>query len=95
MRDPAPKEYLARKQADGKTTKGALRSLKRHLARHFHRLLAEPAADHQPAADRPPMIEPPPPTGRELPAIPPTPSPRRPVDPNINGQAPFSMACIS
>ncbi|MBV9364801.1 MAG: IS110 family transposase, partial [Solirubrobacterales bacterium] len=30
--DPATKQYLARKEAEGKTTKGALRSLKRHLA---------------------------------------------------------------
>jgi len=43
--DPATKEYLARKAAEGKTTKGALRSLKRHLARRFYRLLAEPPAD--------------------------------------------------
>ena len=38
QRDPATKEYLARKEAEGKTTKGALRSLKRHLARHFYQL---------------------------------------------------------
>ena len=44
---PQTKEYLARKEAEGKTTKGALRSLKRHLARHFYRLLAEPPADRQ------------------------------------------------
>jgi transposase len=43
-RDPQTKQYLARKQAEGKTTKGALRSLKRHLARRFYRLLAEPPA---------------------------------------------------
>jgi transposase len=42
QRDPATQEYLARKEAEGKTKKGALRSLKRHLARHFHHLLAEP-----------------------------------------------------
>ena len=41
--DPATKQYLARKQAEGKTSKGALRCLKRHLAREFHRLLAVPA----------------------------------------------------
>ena len=58
--DATTKEYLARKEAEGKTTKGALRSLKRHLARHFHRLLAEPPADQQPAGDSRPMIEPPP-----------------------------------
>jgi transposase len=45
--DPQTKEYLARKEAEGKTTKGALRSLKRHLARHFYRLLAEPPANRQ------------------------------------------------
>src|SRR5512140_2314011 len=43
--DPATREYLARKQAEGKTTKGALRSLKRHLARRFHKLLSEPPAE--------------------------------------------------
>src|SRR5205085_4347413 len=42
QRDPATKEYLARKQAEGKTKKGALRCLKRYLARRFHRLLSEP-----------------------------------------------------
>jgi transposase len=48
--DPDTKEYLARKEAEGKTPKGALRSLKRHLARRFHRLLCEPAANQQRAA---------------------------------------------
>ena len=38
--DPATRAYLARKHAEGKTTKGALRCLKRHLARRFHHLLA-------------------------------------------------------
>ena len=41
--DPATKAYLARKQAEGKTKKGALRCLKRHLARRFHPLLCPPA----------------------------------------------------
>jgi transposase len=36
------KQYLARKQAAGQTTKGALRCLKRHLARHFYQLLTTP-----------------------------------------------------
>jgi transposase len=40
--DPATREYLARKQAEGQTTKGSLRCLKRHLARRFHRLLSLP-----------------------------------------------------
>jgi transposase len=50
QRDPLTKEYLARKEAEGKTPTGALRALKRHLARRFHRLLAQPAVDQQPVA---------------------------------------------
>jgi transposase len=42
--DPATRAYLARKHAEGKTTKGALRCLKRHLARRFYHLLAAPPA---------------------------------------------------
>src|ERR687893_1754803 len=41
--DPATKAYLARKEAEGKTRKGALRCHKRHLARRFHYLLSLPA----------------------------------------------------
>jgi transposase len=41
--DPATKAYLKRKAAEGKTKKGALSCLKRHLARRFHRLLSPPA----------------------------------------------------
>ena len=41
---PETKEYLRRKQAEGKTTAEALRCLKRHLARRFHRLLSQPPA---------------------------------------------------
>jgi transposase len=93
--DPQTKQYLARKEAEGKTTKGALRSLKRHLARHFHRLLSEPPADQQPATNGK-IIEPPPAAiADKLPEIPPRPSPRRPVDPDINGQAPSPMVCVS
>jgi transposase len=44
-RDPATKQYPARKEAEGKTSKGALHSLKRHLARRFHKPLSEPPAD--------------------------------------------------
>jgi len=40
--DPATKEYLARKEAEGQTTKGALRCLKRQLARRFYQLLPLP-----------------------------------------------------
>ena len=84
QRDPATKEYLARKEAEGKTSKGALRSLKRHLARRFHKLLAEPPSEPQLAGSE-----------RKLPEIPPRPAPRQPVDPTITGQAPFPMVCIS
>jgi transposase len=87
QRDPATKQYLARKQAEGKTTKGALRSLKRHLARRFYHLLAEPPADHDPQAlNGNPIAKP------KLPAIPKRPRPRR------EGQqirtAPYSMVCV-
>ncbi|WP_259312535.1 IS110 family RNA-guided transposase [Capillimicrobium parvum] len=40
--DPATRDYLARKQAEGKTRMEALRSLKRHLARRAWRLLNQP-----------------------------------------------------
>ncbi len=92
QRDPATKEYLARKEAEGKTTKGALRSLKRHLARRFHKLLSEPPADRQQASDGKPTGKPQPVTiDGKLPEIP----PRAPADPNIKGEAPFPMVCIS
>jgi transposase len=45
--DPATRAYLARKEAEGKTKKGALRCLKRHLARRFHQLLS-PSATPRP-----------------------------------------------
>jgi transposase len=41
--DPDTKAFLERKLAEGKTKKGALRCLKRHLARRFHHLLSLPA----------------------------------------------------
>lgn len=40
--DPETKAYLARKQAEGKTYREAIRCLKRHLARRFHNLLTVP-----------------------------------------------------
>ncbi|MGO9819791.1 MAG: transposase [Solirubrobacteraceae bacterium] len=49
---PKTRDYLARKRAEGKTTKGALRCLKRHLARRFHHLLAAPANPLQPDTTR-------------------------------------------
>jgi transposase len=48
--DPATKTYLARKHAEGKSKKAALRCLKRHLARHFHHILSLPptaTSEHQ------------------------------------------------
>ncbi|HEU4728943.1 MAG TPA: IS110 family transposase [Kofleriaceae bacterium] len=56
--DAATRQYLARKRAEGKTDKGALRSLKRHLARRFHRLLSLPAADHRDPRGTPGEIPP-------------------------------------
>ena len=84
---PATKEYLARKEAEGKTNKGALRSLKRHLARRFYQLLAEPPADQPQAANGKPTVEP------EPPAIPARPRPQREVQ-QIQ-HAPNPMVCIS
>jgi transposase len=49
--DPETRAYLQRKHAEGKTTAEALRCLKRHLARRFHRLLAQ-AATSGAARDR-------------------------------------------
>jgi transposase len=45
--DPETRAYLARKQAEGKTKREAMRCLKRHLARRFHHLLAAPARPPQ------------------------------------------------
>ncbi len=42
--DPETAAYLARKQAEGKTRREALRCLKRHLARRVFRLLQPPSA---------------------------------------------------
>jgi transposase len=48
--DPETRAYLERKRAEGKTNREALRCLKRHLARHVHRLLSMPTTnlDHRP-----------------------------------------------
>ncbi len=87
QRDPATKAYLARKEAEGKTTKGAIRSLKRHLARRFYQLLAEPPANQPQTDSGKPTAEP------EPPAIPERPRPQREVV-QIS-TAPNPMACIS
>jgi transposase len=38
--DPQTRAYIERRIAEGKTRREAMRCLKRHLARHFHQLLA-------------------------------------------------------
>lgn len=40
--DPKTKAFIARKHAEGKTTRHARRCLKRHIARHIYRLLENP-----------------------------------------------------
>ena len=42
--DPATKAYIAKKKAEGKTPREALRCLKRHLANELYRLLTNPPA---------------------------------------------------
>ena len=56
--DPDSAAYLARKQAEGKSRREALRCLKRHLARRVFKLLQPPAppAPSTPLGDRPPVI---------------------------------------
>lgn len=67
--DPTTQQYLARKRAEGKTDKGALRSLKRHLARRIHRLLTQPPLpDH---TTRPTDPAPSPPNDHTITAPPP------------------------
>jgi transposase len=78
--DPDTKAYLARKEAEGKGNKGALRCLKRHLARRFHHLLSLPA--ETPQSD--------PSTGAAV-----HPAPPRPGDITIVSAAPAPMRCIS
>jgi transposase len=82
--DPATKEYLARKEAEGKTTKGALRCLKRALARRFHRLLSLPAQ-----ATQPDWI-----TSKEIPQHPRQRQGSK-VDGSIVGAAPNPMLCTT
>ena len=86
QRDPATKAYLARKEAEGQTTKGAIRSLKRHLARRFYQLLAEPT-------DQPQATNGKPANGPQPPAIPDRPQPQRPIEQITT--APSPMVCTS
>jgi transposase len=75
--DPATRAYLARKQAEGKTKKGALRRLKRHLARRFHHLLSLPA--ETPQAEQSRIDQTPPDRSRRRPRSPPRPRLRCPA----------------
>ena len=78
--DLATKKYLARKEAEGKTKKGALRCLKRHLARRFHRILSLPPVTPQ--------------CGRgELGEIPP--DPRRAEQRNVEAITAAPMPCLT
>jgi transposase len=52
--DPDTASYLARKQAEGKSRREALRCLKRHLARRIWRLLQTPTDANAPAPSPPP-----------------------------------------
>jgi transposase len=81
--DPATRAYLARKEAEGKTKKGALRCLKRHLARRFHYLLSLPTAPPQRTGTTDQTSE--------------HPSERDPsdVDTSIHGGAPTPMICLT
>jgi transposase len=72
--DPDTKAFLERKLAEGKTKKGALRCLKRHLARRFHHLLSLPAQTPERA---------------RLDPIPEHPRRRHDVDPTIRAAAPM------
>ncbi len=54
LHDPATAAYLARKQAEGKTHREAMRCLKRHLARRVWHLLQPPhRRNTQPAHHHP------------------------------------------
>jgi transposase len=82
--DPATRAYLARKEAEGKTKKGALRCLKRHLARRFHYLLSLPA--ETPQADQ-----------SGIDRTPANPGPHNTSDVNTSnpGTAPTPMICLT
>jgi hypothetical protein len=47
---PETQDYIARKRAEGKTTKDALRCLKRHLTRRVWHLLQPPPVQDNPAS---------------------------------------------
>ena len=82
--DPATQAYLARKEAEGKGKKGALRCLKRHLARRFHYLLSLPTETPHPDHG----------TIDHIPAHPGQPDPKH-ADTRIAGTAPTPMICLT
>ena len=43
------REYIARRRAEGKTGREAIRAFKRHLARVIHRLMTQIATTQRPA----------------------------------------------
>ena len=49
--DPHTQNYIARKKAEGKTNRDAIRCLKRHLARRIWQLLRTPAPPIKPARE--------------------------------------------
>src|SRR4051812_43717172 len=69
--DPETAAYLARKQAEGKTRREALRCLKRHLARRIWKLLQPPAPPRPLEPPPPPRPPPPPPPTQHAPRRPP------------------------
>ncbi|MGN6169833.1 MAG: hypothetical protein ACTHQQ_16930 [Solirubrobacteraceae bacterium] len=70
-----------KERADSRPTKGALRCLKRHLARRFWQLLTEPPLEQHTT------------TFPAQPEIPPRPTPRRQIDHTITG--PIPIVCIT
>ena len=77
-------------EAEGKTKKGALRCLKRHLARRFHHLLALPA---EPLPAEPVSVQLDQHDGEVIPEIPAHPRRRRDIDTTITA-APTTMICV-
>jgi transposase len=78
--DPATRAYLERKEAEGKTKKGALRCLKRHLARRFHHVLSVPSETPQRGPSNGPAVHTAPP---------------QPTDRSTVSAAPALMPCLS
>jgi transposase len=56
--DPETRAYLAKKRAEGKSQREAMRCLKRHLARRFYRFLSEPSPSPSREGDSPKSVVP-------------------------------------